>query len=115
MPLAGGPPGIEALLLLARETPLTPSDADAVRRVLAGRPTTRPAPQASAVWLENGERVLDEPTRAPILDRAASSGDPEVRIRDLMAELRLIFPYTRAVCFGTRGDPQEARDHAPAR
>jgi hypothetical protein len=109
MPMAGGPPGIEALLLLARDTPLSPAEDDAVRRALAQpparRPTTPPAADlAVAVWLENGERVVDEPTRAPILDKAASSGDPEIRIRNVMRELQAVFPYTRAVCFGNQGN-----------
>jgi serine/threonine protein kinase len=112
MPLTPGPPGVEALLLLGRDVPLTPSENEAVRHAMdryrARQPTAPPATDlAAAVWLENGKRADDEPTRAPIPDKAASSGDPEVRIRDLMRELRPVFPYTRAVCFANQGSPSQ--------
>jgi hypothetical protein len=61
-------------------------------------------PTAFAVWLENGERVTDEPTRAPILCKARSSGDPKVQVRSVMKQLQSIFPYTRAVCFENQGN-----------
>jgi hypothetical protein len=108
MPLSGGPPGIESLLLLARETPLTAAENSEVMRILS-RPLARQPMTLSeadvhfAVWLENGERVTDEPTRAPIVSKAQSSGDPEVQVRSVMKQLQSIFPYTRAVCFGNRG------------
>jgi hypothetical protein len=60
-----------------------------------------------AVQLENGERVAGELTRAPNPDKAASSGDPEIQIRQLMKELRAVFPYTRAVCFGNQGSQSQ--------
>jgi hypothetical protein len=118
MPLTPGPPGVEALLLLARDGPLNPSENETVMQTLAWPPARRlTAPAAAdlavAVWLENGERVDDEPTRAPILDKAGWSGDPENRIRSLMRDLRSVFPYTRAVCFGNQGNEQKDRDHAP--
>ena len=56
-----------------------------------------------ALWFEGGERVADEPTRAPILSQDRSSGDPEVQVRSLMKQLRSLSPYTRAVCFGNQG------------
>jgi hypothetical protein len=108
MPLDLGSPGVEALILLGRDAPLSPDENQTVRQAMtlrSARWATVPAAAELdvAVWLENGERVSDESTRAPIPDKAASSGDPEIRIRELMGGLRDIFPYTRAVCFGNRG------------
>jgi hypothetical protein len=105
-------PGVEALLLMGRDAPLSASENDAVRRAMArhrARWPTSPAATdlAAAVWFLNGQRVADELTRAPIPDKAASSGDPEVRIRDIMRELRPVFPYTRAVCFGNQGSQSQ--------
>jgi serine/threonine protein kinase len=106
MPLSGGPPGIESLLLLARETPLTAAENSEVMRILARPLARRPLTRVEtefAVWLENGERVTDEPTRAPILSKAQSSGDPEIQVRSVMKQLQSLFPSTRAVCFGNQG------------
>jgi hypothetical protein len=105
-PLSGGPPGIEALLLLAREAPLTAAENSEVMRILARPLSRRPMTGVEtelAIWLEDGERVTDEPTRAPILSKARSSGDPEVQVRGVMKRLQPLFPYTRAVCFGNQG------------
>jgi hypothetical protein len=106
MPLSGGPPGIESLLLLARETPLTSAEnsefVQILARPLARQPLTRVETEF-AVWLENGERVTHEPDRAPILSKARPSGDPEVQVRSVMKQLQSLFPYTRAVCFGNQG------------
>jgi serine/threonine protein kinase len=106
MPLSGGPPGIESLLLLARETPLTAAENSKVVQILARPLTRQPMTRVEtefAVWLENGERVTHEPDRAPILSKARPSGDPEVQVRSVMKQLQSLFPYTRAVCFGNQG------------
>jgi serine/threonine protein kinase len=106
MPLSGGPPGIESLLLLARETPLTAAENAEIMQILARPLARRPMTRVEtefAVWLANGERATDEPTRAPILSKARSSGDPEVQVRSMMKQLQSLFPFTRAVCFGKHG------------
>ena len=84
MPLDPGPPGVESLLLLGRDTPLSPSQNDAVRqamaRHLARLPTSRAAADlAVAVWFENGERVADEPTRARSWTRPPRAAIPKSR------------------------------------
>jgi hypothetical protein len=71
-------------------------------RLLARQPMTRGETEF-AVWLENAERVADEPTRAPILSKAHSSGDPEAKVSRVMKQLHSLFPYTRAVCLGNQG------------
>jgi serine/threonine protein kinase len=106
MPRTGGPPGIEALLMLARETPLDPAENAELMKILSRRLPVQPLPRAEtefAVWLEDGERVTGEPTRGPIVSKAQSSGDPEAQVRQLMKRLQAIFSYTRAVCFGSQG------------
>jgi serine/threonine protein kinase len=106
MPLAGGPPGIESLLLLARETPLTAAENSEVMQILARLLSLRPMTRVEtefATWLENGERVAHEPDRAPILSKARPSGDPEAQVRSVMKQLQSLFPYTRAICFGNQG------------
>jgi serine/threonine protein kinase len=106
MPLSGGPPGIESLLLLTRDTPLTAAENAEVTRILSRPLPRRPMAWVEteiAIWLENGERVTDEPNRAPILSKAQSSGDPEVQVRSVMKQLLSLFPYTRAVFFGNQG------------
>jgi hypothetical protein len=60
-------------------------------------------------WIENGQPDADVLTRTPILDKAPSRGDREIRIRDLMKELRAVFPYMRTVCFGNQGNQQKGK------
>jgi hypothetical protein len=35
--------------------------------------------------------------------REAASGDPELQVRALAQQLRMLFPYSRAVCVGNAG------------
>jgi hypothetical protein len=108
---AGAPPdpgrsGIEALLLLARETQL-PAGEDLARR-FAGwprQPGLDPLRLRVAAWFEDGEPVRDEPERAPInLGQAQAIEDPVWRAQALLRDnLRPVFPYTRAVCFSFHG------------
>jgi serine/threonine protein kinase len=105
-PLDPGPSGVEALLLLARETPL-PADEDLSQRFV-GLPKQQgldPLRMRLAVWFENGEPVRDEPERSPInLGQTQTVEDPVWRTRALLRdELRPLFPYTRAVCFTFQG------------
>jgi hypothetical protein len=105
-PLQPGPSGIEALLLLARETPL-PAGEDLAKR-FAGLPRQadlHPLRARVAAWFEDGEPVRDEPERAPInLGLTQAIEDPVWRARALLRDsLRPVFPYTRAVCFTFQG------------
>jgi serine/threonine protein kinase len=103
-PIGGGPRGIESLLLLARETPL-PADAN-LPAIFAGLPRQERPDVAASAWFENGELVRNELDRGAVkLGQAAASDDPILRTQALLrTKLNELFPYTRAVCFGNRGD-----------
>jgi hypothetical protein len=105
VPLAAGPPGIEVVLLLARDAPLTAAEHATLVEVLSRpRAWTRPTDLAVAVWLEDGERRASNKDRGPpVAAREAASGDPELQVRGLAQQLRTLFPYSRAVCFGNGG------------
>ncbi len=103
-PLGPGPAGIESLVLLCRDSPLTDSEnrqLEQISRVM----TRKPLPNtAQAVWLENGDRVLREVHRGPIrIGVTDDSFDPELQVRHRMKDLADMFPYSRAVCFGNTG------------
>jgi hypothetical protein len=105
-PLQPGPSGIEALLLLARETPLPAGEGLAKRFAGLPRQADLDPPRARvAAWFEDGEPVRDEPDRAPInLGQTQTITDPVWRVRALLRDgLRPVFPYTRAVCFAFQG------------
>lgn len=102
-PIGGGPPGIESLLMLVRDTPL-PSDVD-LKAVFAGLPAQQRADVAASAWFENGEVVRNEVDRGAVkLGQAVESQDPILRTQSLLrTRLKELFPYTRAVCFGNKG------------
>ena len=54
-----GEPGMETLMLLARNTPL-PADVD-LNALLSGLPPQVKEPDDAAVWSENGRIVTDDP------------------------------------------------------
>jgi serine/threonine protein kinase len=103
--LEPGPPGVETLLLLAREEPLTDAEHATLVELLSKPQVRRPMPDlAIAVWPENGERGADRRDRGPPSPlKTRESGDPELQIRGLMRRLREWFPYSRALCFGNLG------------
>jgi len=103
-PIGGGPPGVESLLLLVRETPL-PEDSD-LNAVFGSLPAQKRADVAASAWFENGELVSNEVDRGAVnLGQAASSNDPILMTQSLLrTRLKDLFPYTRAVCFGNKGD-----------
>jgi serine/threonine protein kinase len=103
-PLSGGPPGIETLLLLTRDTPL-PSDTD-MAALFAGLPAQTSAAPGAAAWFENGTLVRHEVDRGPIrLDQARPSDDPVLKAQAMLkGRLKDLFPYTRGVSFANRGD-----------
>jgi hypothetical protein len=106
-PLGPGPPGIETLLLLAREKPLTDAENTALPGLFTSLPRTTGADVRAAAWFENGELVNAErePDRGPIrIGLAEANPDPVLGMQALLQRrLRPFFSYTRGVCFGTRG------------
>jgi hypothetical protein len=108
--LGACPPGVETILLLARDEPLTTEEYATLVEML-GKPQLRrpPSDLHVAVWLENGERTEDERDRGPPVARLAeSSADPELQTKGLMRGLRGMFAYSRALCFGNEGKIPES-------
>lgn len=104
-----GPPGMQTLVLLARETPL-PSTAD-LPSLLAGLPRQPAQSPQAIVWLDRG-RLLADPTRAPQFFNPGEIDDPVLRAQQLLAErLEEHFPVIRAVSFAsTVGGPAQEND-----
>ena len=94
-------PGMETLVLLARETPL-PADVDLKAELGEVRPQASQTLQAMA-WFENGAVVRNEPGRKPLWDERID--DPVWATQEqVRAKLGRLFPYTRAVSFAVRGN-----------
>jgi hypothetical protein len=103
MPLGEGPPGIEALLLLARAEPLTNDETAELAGLLAPRGRRSVRDLVLAMELENGERVTDEKDRSPIVGKGQDVGDVEEQLRSVMRQVHERFGYVRGVCFGNQG------------
>jgi serine/threonine protein kinase len=99
MPL--GTPGMETLVLLARETVL-PQVVD-VRRELGEVPPQKEQNFEAIVWFENGTIVKDEPGRGA-LSFIIKDDDPLLALQEqIRTRLGKWFSYTRAVSFAYRG------------
>jgi hypothetical protein len=99
---ARGVPGMETLMLLARDTPL-PRDVD-LAGMFAGLPRPSHKPDDAVVWFENGEIVTNEPYRAPKRIDPQRASDPVIVMQALLREkLKDHFSYTRAVSFSFTG------------
>jgi Domain of unknown function (DUF4384) len=102
---AGGP-GLETLVLLAREDSPLPRDRDAelakLRTVPAAQPRTV---RDTAVWIENGrEVVLDPQNRAAPSSKTRQSDDPVLRLRRLLQDkVQPLGDYNQAVLFSNQG------------
>jgi hypothetical protein len=111
MVLPPAAPGLETLVLLAREDSPLPRDADtALERDLAGPSTTRlPDGMTEAIWLENGQVFgLDErgQERTAPGPRTRRTDDPVLRIREtLRKKLPSLGDYHRAVIVPNQGGP----------
>jgi len=93
-------PGMETLVLLARETPLPP-DVDPQAELGDVRPQASQTLQAMA-WFENGAVVRNEPGRNTLWDERTD--DPVWATQEqIRRRLGRLFPYTRAVTFAVQG------------
>ncbi len=103
-----GDPGLETVVLLAREDSPLPRDVD-----LAGRLAELPAEGRqslnTAVWIENGREVtLDSRNRAAPSAKTRKSDDPVLRIRRLLQEnVQPLGGYYQAVLFPNQGGPSK--------
>jgi hypothetical protein len=96
-----GTPGMETLVLLARETPLPPGvDLEAE---LGKLPKQTAQGRRATVWFENGEEVRDEPAYRGRFD-IKRRHDPVLLTQErIRTRLQRYFTYTRAVSFANRG------------
>jgi serine/threonine protein kinase len=97
----GGGPGMETLILLARDQPL---DAEiALKDVFASLPPQRIQDARSLVWLDQGEIPHDK-TRSPKFFEPQKLDDPLLRTQGILTQkLKVQFPLIRAVSFANRG------------
>jgi hypothetical protein len=109
MPLPPSAPGLETLVLLAREDSPLPHDADTtLERDLVGPRTTWVSDgKDEAVWLENGQAFsLDDKGNDREMPGLATrkSDDPLLRIRRLLKEaISTLGAYHRAVIVPNQG------------
>ena len=100
-PISPGVPGMETLLLLARETPW-PRDKD-WRTLLDGLPPAAMQDPSSVVWFRNWAVVHDEDDRAPNLFEERP-GDPLLVTQEKLRErLQPYVVFSRAVSFANAG------------
>jgi hypothetical protein len=99
-----GPPGLETLMLLARESPLSPLENDELHRRLEGLGPQKWLDPFDVAWFEDGEVVHGEPERGPDLMRPVGAVNPAEQTQEILRRrLTGLFTYTRAVCFGNEG------------
>jgi hypothetical protein len=99
-----GKPGMETLVLLARDAPLE-RDAD-LRALLGELPEQREDELRAAVWFENGRVVTNDRPHRGGGERwkTKQSDDPVLRTQQRIREkLMPLFRYTRAVSFANQG------------
>ena len=112
-------PGLETLVLLAREdSPLPREDEARLAEGLAGSPVPMPAGMSEAIWLEDGQEVAFEPTHGPgggkrgeddlsrgiPSPKSRKSDDPVLRIRAILSnKLQPLGSYSQAVLFPNIG------------
>lgn len=101
-----GEPGLETVVLLAREQSPLPRDLD-LPRLLGGSPAAPRPTLDRAVWIENGrEVVLDQQDRAAPSSKARESHDPVLRLRQRLQEkVQPLGDYHQAVLFPNQGGP----------
>jgi predicted Ser/Thr protein kinase len=104
-PLDPGPSGIEAVLLLAREEPLSAEEVGTLRGLFTKAPRGKFDPLRGAVWLGADERFADVRDRGrPNLDQSGTVLDPVERLRRLVrGELTSLVSDVRGVCYPFAG------------
>jgi hypothetical protein len=102
--IPAGDPGLEAVVLLAREENPLPRDVD-LARLLAGPPAQRRPTLDQAVWIENGQEViLDSYDGAAPSTKTRKSDDPVLAIRRLFSErVQPLGEYYQAIVFPNQG------------
>lgn len=107
-PLEAGPAGIEAVLLLAREEPLTAEESGQLARALKGaHQRGKVDPLRGAVWLGMDEERFSAPADRgrPAVEKAGEVLDPVERVRRLLrTELRAMAETGRGVCYPFAGE-----------
>jgi serine/threonine-protein kinase len=101
-----GSPGMETLLLLVRDSKLSPEGETALKAALSeiGPQPLQDGKTDAAVWFENGAVVTAEKGRAPKSFDASRIDDPVLRTQGVLRDkLGPHFDYTRAVSFAFRG------------
>jgi hypothetical protein len=110
-PLPPSPPGLETLVLLAREdSPLPPEADSTLGQELAGPRTTRiPDGMLKPVWLDNGQELEFDALgreRAAPSPKPRRSDDPVLQIRELLQKrIKPLGEYHRAVIVPNWGGP----------
>jgi hypothetical protein len=104
-PLEPGPSGIEAVLLLAREEPLSAEEVGQLRGLFMKAPPGKFDPLRGAVWLGAEERFANVRDRGrPNVDQSGTVLDPVERLRRLVrGELKRLADNVRGVCYPFAG------------
>jgi hypothetical protein len=99
-----GAPGLETVVLLAREQSPLPREVD-LARLLRGSPGPARPGLATAVWIENGrEVILDRQDRAAPSPKTRKSDDPVLWLRRLLQErVQPLGDYNQAILFPNQG------------
>jgi hypothetical protein len=104
--IPAGRPGIETLVLLAREESALPrKDEEALARLLSGARVLAEVQIKEAVWLEDGREItFDRRDRAAPSPKARRSDDPVLQVRRLLQDkVQPLGDYSLAVIFPNRG------------
>jgi hypothetical protein len=102
--IPSGDPGLEAVVLLAREDSPLPREMD-LAKLLSGLLAQSGPTLDKAVWIENGREVILDPQNrtAPSL-KTRKTNDPVLRMRRLLQEKVLpLGDYSQAVLFRNQG------------
>jgi serine/threonine protein kinase len=99
-----GREGMESLILLARDTPLTATDEE-LQRLLDGLPAQQPVQNIhAAAWFENGKVVENDVSRKRLDFTVSNINDPVLRLQDrLRSQLQPLVCYSAAVSFARQG------------
>jgi hypothetical protein len=100
--IPAGDAGLEAVVLLAREQSPLPREREAeLARLLVGSTAQRRPSLDKAVWIENGQEVVD---RTLPSTKTRKSDDPVLRFRRLLQDkVQPMGDYSQAVVFPNQG------------